>query len=156
MSFLIGCKWYEQNIATMLRFTGWIDDLDKPTLVTFWSAIHFMTGALWHVIWRGLFPGMSFQTAFLMGNLLHALYETKDFLFTYTVMFNPGRWLRGRPDAGKDENTLPNSITDTVFAIAGFLLATCMNLTTYMFVIIYVVLLVPIGVAKQTGLWHTD
>ncbi len=140
----------------MLRLVGWYDDMDRPTLLTFWSAVHFMTGAVWHVLWRLLIPSMSFPTAFLVGNLLHAAYETKDFLLTYTTAFNPGRWLRGRPDAGKDENTLQNSMVDHVVAIVGFLVAARLQLASWWFLVAYLAVLMPVVVLKRTGVWYTD
>ncbi len=80
---------------------------------------------------------------------MHAMYEVKDFVLTYTVKFNSGRWLDGRPNAGIDENTLVNSIADQVMASTGFLFATHVNITSYVFVIVYFVVVVFLLIDRE-------
>jgi hypothetical protein len=72
------------------------------------------------------------------GNVIHGAYEFTDYLKTYTVKHNPERWLRGRRDENKDENTLPNSIADHLLANAGFCIAAYFDMQSNTYVIVFV------------------
>ena len=135
-----------------IRLVGQYDDLDRPTLITAWSAVHLMTGALWYVMWRRLFSNLSLPLALLAGNAIHGAYEFNDYLKTYTVKHNPERWLRGRLGKNKDENTLSNSIADQVCANAGFFIAAYFDMQSNTYVIVFLVTVIVMLTTFKMGM----
>jgi hypothetical protein len=137
-----------------IRLIGQFDDLDHPTLITAWSVVHIMTGALGYVMWRRLFSNLSFPMALFAGNVIHGLYEFTDILKTYTVNHNPERWLRGRRDKNIDENTLPNTIADHLLANAGFCIAAYFGMQSNTYVIVFVAAVIVMLTTFKAG--YTD
>lgn len=103
-----------------MRIFGWVDDRKAPTLITFWSIVHAISGIVAYSIYtRSLEDRFSLMAALGIWFVIHALYETKDYLLTYTYL----KQVFGIVD----ENTWQNSIADQAIAMAGFLVASVLG-----------------------------
>lgn len=86
------------------------DTNDNPTWLTPWSFIHFMSGVVFYKIAKIIFPDISLLNNFLIWFLVHTLYEVKDYYKSY-IDYDGSGW---------NNNSLINSIGDTISAILGF------------------------------------
>ena len=91
-----------------------VDTIQKPSLITPWSFVHFLAGGLIYLYLKFFFKNISITTAFIVMIVIHTLYEIKD-LFLYFKITKKTQW---------NDNSLTNSIGDTLCAIIGFFIAT--------------------------------
>lgn len=84
-----------------------IDTPQNPSLVTPFSAFHFIIGMYAYVVLKWLFPQFPLTYNFAMWFTAHGMYEVKDIF---------------KPDT---TNSAVNSFGDTIFSMAGFILAAC-------------------------------
>lgn len=88
------------------------DELKSPSIITPWSAIHFLSGIVGYTFMIKWLPTWSYQKGFWVFFALHTLYEMKDHYRTYI-----------KHKVVRDENTLLNSIGDQAIAMLGFFFA---------------------------------
>ena len=91
-----------------------VDTIQKPSLITPWSLVHVLVGGLIYLYLKFFFKNISITTAFIVMIVIHTLYEIKD-LFSYFKITKKTQW---------NDNSLTNSIGDTLCAIIGFFIAT--------------------------------
>jgi len=89
---------------------GLSDGLNKSSFITPWSFIHMFFGFTYYVV---LSKYMTYKNNFITLNIIHALYELKDIFFSYILKIK-GKWYN---------NTIINSIGDTICAIIGWCIA---------------------------------
>ena len=90
-------------------FIGNEDTINRPTYITPWSYIHFLTGLNIFLVLKYIkvIPDIYNLIIFF---ILHTIYECNDYIKTYiTYELN-------------DQSTLVNSIWDTIFALFGWFL----------------------------------
>ncbi len=89
---------------------GLSDGRNNPSFITPWSFIHMFFGFTYYVV---LSKSMTYKNNFITMNIFHALYELKDIFCAYVLKIN-GIWYN---------NTIINSIGDTICAIIGWCIA---------------------------------
>lgn len=98
------------------------DNKSKPALFTPWSIIHLLSGAALEGIFRNR------KYSFIYALVIHTIYEIKDFILTYSSI--------------NEQNTLTNSIGDTIAMIFGFLIS---NIFLYKIPVHYLMTIYIIG-----------
>jgi hypothetical protein len=96
---------------SLLKFS---DSTHDKSIVTPWSFVHFISGAVIYLYTKFFFKNISNKNAFIVVLVVHTLYEIKD-LFYYFRLTGRSEWM---------DNSLLNSVGDTFFAMFGFCLAT--------------------------------
>ena len=86
------------------------DNVENSSLITPWSLIHLLFGLLLY-LYLTYFFNTSTEKAFLILLIIHTIYEIKDLMYYFNIHEKDGYWAN---------NSLINSIGDTVFAIIGF------------------------------------
>lgn len=95
-----------------MRLISSYDTAAEPTLITPWTLMHFLWG-VWATIIVKYFK-FSDTTSFVIVNIIHIIYEMNDYYTTYH---------NGKPMGEHvNNNSLVNSITDQIAAVAGCLL----------------------------------
>jgi hypothetical protein len=84
-------KWYDSK-----------ETVAQPAFTTPYTIVHFITGMLAYTMSYFLFPAMPLLYSFLIWVVLHGAYEIHDLQMT------------------NNDNSLANSIGDTIFSIMGF------------------------------------
>lgn len=112
------------------------DTIQKNALITPWSIVHLLTGYLFSVYGINVFK-FSFNKAFLIGLILHTIYEIKDLSCYFINCDNKSQW---------HNNSWINSIKDTIFFIIGFFLILKINIhnnfTIFVFTLLFFVIVI--------------
>ena len=110
--------------------------VETPVLFTPWTYIHFICASAFF-----LYSKMIFKSPLIAGLvflLIHTIYEFKDY---YTTYMNKKIFRHEGKDTYKysffKDNTLENSIGDTIACILGMLFS-------YMFLLIYPTKIIPL------------
>lgn len=85
------------------------DSKETPCLITPFTVIHFLSGAVANVILRKL--NYTYINAFILWFFIHMIYELKDLYGSYVKKSNDYY----------HNHSLINSITDQTFALFGFI-----------------------------------
>lgn len=100
----------------MIRFIG-KSESKIDTFITPWSFIHFLGGL--YITYGLKYMNQTDIVAFLVYNLIHIIYEIKDYILTYN-------YKRSRINEGNKQHVLYNSYTnslgDMIFGLMGSLL----------------------------------
>ena len=89
----------------------------RDTIITPWTFIHFLSGLYITYLLKSM--NNTDVTAFITFNLIHFIYELKDYLLTYYYKNNR----KTRKDkANYNYNSLPNSVGDIIFGLLGSIL----------------------------------
>lgn len=94
-----------------------IDSIDNPVLIDPWSLMHLYAGGVGYVI-AFKYLGLTVKDGFILFNILHIIYEIKDWYLTYVAKYhedNTKKW---------PSRSLHNSLTDIIFGIVGYILMT--------------------------------
>lgn len=94
-----------------------IDSIDNPVLIDTWSLMHLYAGGMGYVI-AVKYLGLTVKDGFILFNILHIMYEIKDWYFTYVAKChedNTKKWV---------SRSLHNSLADIIFGIVGYILMT--------------------------------
>ena len=94
--------------------SGGYDSLYEPVLITYWTLIHFFSGIIGFVALDYFFK-FNDLTNFIIFFILQTLYEIKDYYFTYIE----------KPSEIYLENTIANSIADSIACALGWFFAYC-------------------------------
>jgi hypothetical protein len=102
-----------------MKLIGFNDTLETPLFITPWSLIHFLSGATLFFICRVFTKNL--YIIFFVVFFLHSLYEFKDYYSTYInrIRFKEDSYI----SSFFKNNTLENTIGDTVVCILGFMVA---------------------------------
>jgi hypothetical protein len=95
-----------------------------PSLVDFYTFYHLFSGLFAYIILHKYLK-FSLLNSFIIYNLLHLIYECKDFYYTYLKKYYGPRQVyseRVRDLGYHSNNSYINSISDLVFGIVGFLI----------------------------------
>ena len=108
-----------------MKVLGLNDTVEKPVLITYASLIHFLSGLYFAwVIYPLLDKKNSFVKGFILYNILHFLYELKDYILSYNK--NVSNYLERRVNNSlikwSKENSIENSVADTFVTIIGYIL----------------------------------
>lgn len=87
-----------------------------PIFVTYFTLVHFLTGASFYHLLALTVP-WSLGVSFFVWSVLHLFYEWKDIWFSYVE----------KAEGYNYEHSLFNTIGDQLFAVAGFLFAWAMR-----------------------------
>ena len=104
----------------MVNIIG-IDTYKTPALLDIWCFTHFIWGIVFYIFLNKILK-LSLVESFIVWNLIHLLYEMKDYYFTYIKEYTI------RPTYEADffrlgyhsNNTWQNSICDLIIGILGF------------------------------------
>ena len=116
----------------MNRFIGYSDNMERPTCITPWSYIHLLSGLNFSLLSLSYLSKHSVIKNLIIFIIIHTIYECKDLYITYIISNNKKYY----------QNTLINSIGDTIFSIFGWILGYIIYLSkpnTY-YVISFVIL----------------
>lgn len=133
-----------------MYIVGSNDYINMPALLTPFTFVHFYAGFVGFVLIKYFYPKLSFQNTFLIFIILHTIYEIKDLLcyndWICSNIFNSCSDL---------DNSIVNSIGDTIASIIGLFIATfcvgkisdifCINAVTSFFVIWFIFAYVQAG-----------
>ena len=97
-----------------LSFYSNIDTVEEPSLFTPWSLVHLLSGAIIYLYTRYFFKNISRKNAMIIMLFLHTLYEIKDLQYYF---------FGKKGDDYDENNSLPNSICDTICSALGLLIA---------------------------------
>jgi len=92
------------------------DTLKNSTFITPWAIMHLLGAIIGYMYIKALFPNLSNVTIIIIYFILHTLYEIKDVYYSYKM--NNESWY----DINVD-NSIQNSIGDTIFTIVGLYIA---------------------------------
>lgn len=112
------------------------DTIDSNSFITPWTFIHFLTGYISAIGIMKCFNA-SFKTTFIILLILHTIYEIQDLKCYFLKKTNI------KTDCDKLEwsnNSLYNSIFDTIFFIFGILLVLEINTKNNCYLIILTIL----------------
>lgn len=87
-----------------------------PIFVTYFTLVHFLTGASFYHLLARTVP-WSLGVSFFVWSVLHLFYEWKDMWLSYVE----------KAEGYNYEHSLFNTIGDQLFAVAGFLFAWAMR-----------------------------
>ena len=93
-------------------FYAFEDTIQKPAIITPWSIVHFLAGVVLYCYAKYLCKGLSSLNAVLVMLFIHTVYEIKD-LMMYIGFTSKNNYFTN--------NSLTNSIGDTIFALLGAL-----------------------------------
>ena len=109
-----------------MKLIGYNDTVKHPVLITYASLAHFMYALsfAW-IIYPLLDKKNSFVKGLIVYNVLHLLYELKDYMISYNK--NVSDYLKKVTDNPEliqwsTENSFENSVADTVVANLGYIL----------------------------------
>jgi len=94
--------------------SGGYDTLSRPVLITYYTIIHIFSGIVGFVALDYFFK-LNYLTNFVLFFILQTLYEIKDYYFTYIERTNDIYF----------ENTIANSISDSIACVLGWFFAYC-------------------------------
>ena len=98
-----------------VRFISDDDTVKNSGFITPWAFIHLLSGLIIYLYLKFIFRDISIIIAFMIMIVIHTIYELYDLLYYFKITKNNTYWAN---------NSLVNSIGDTVFAIIGFFIAT--------------------------------
>ena len=108
-----------------MKVFGLEDTVEQPVLITYASLIHFIFAIYFAWVIYPLFDKKnSFVKGFILYNILHLLYELKDYILSYNK--NVSDYLeRGINNSilikWSKENSIENSVADTIISIIGYI-----------------------------------
>lgn len=88
---------------------GLRDSRKKPVLITPFTISHFLFGIIANMVSKKC--KLNYEVGFVVWFLIHALYETKDYIKSYLIPCNDYIC----------DNSFFNSIGDQTFAVFGFI-----------------------------------
>lgn len=124
-----------------LRFFGYNppDSKQTPCLITPFTGIHFLSGAVANVLLRKL--DVSYAIAFTIWFIIHMLYELKDLHSSYIK----------NSDDYYHNHSLINSISDQAFALLGFIIGQNIPLdVTVPFIMLFILIVVTAYLIKMS------
>ncbi len=124
-----------------LRFFGYNppDSKQTPCLITPFTGIHFLSGAVANILLRKL--DVSYAIAFTIWFIIHMLYELKDL---------HGSYIKNSDDYYHN-HSLINSISDQVFALLGFIIGQNIPLdVTVPFIMLFILIVVTAYLIKMS------
>ena len=100
------------------------DSLKKPLPIDYFSILHILSGFISYVILHKYLK-ISIFKSFILFNIIHFIYEAKDYYYSYIKNYN-----RNRPTTSEDifnlgyhaNNSYINSIGDLLVGCLGFFL----------------------------------
>ena len=112
------------NSNLLFEEKNW-DSLKSPILFDIFSVLHIFSGFFGYIILHK-YSKISIFKSFILFNILHLLYELKDFYFSYVKVYK-----NKRPKDSKNflkpgyhaNNSYINSIGDLIIGCFGFLIA---------------------------------
>ena len=107
------------------------DTIKNQAFITPWALIHFLSGGIAFFTIMYLYPNISMINALLLWFILHTIYEIKDLMPFLKKKKYPSEW---------EDNSVINSIGDTLFSIIGFLFFSLFGRIKLPFVVIYSIL----------------
>lgn len=105
------------------KLMGETDTRERPAIITDWGLIHLLAGALIYLYTKYIYKNISITNAFIIFIIIHTIYELKD--LKYYLTNDCGYW---------NNNSVINSIGDTIFAMVGFFLATQFKNVTIIYI----------------------
>jgi hypothetical protein len=124
-----------------LRFFGYNppDSKQTPCLITPFTGIHFLSGAVANILLRKL--DVSYAIAFTIWFIIHMLYELKDL---------HGSYIKNSDDYYHN-HSLINSISDQAFALLGFIIGQNIPLNvTVPFIMLFILIVVTAYLIKMS------
>jgi hypothetical protein len=105
------------KMSTRNYFSGEIqlygkDGPDSPALIDIWSLLHLLNGCGGYIITTKCL-GLTIKEGFILFNIVHLLYEFKDWYLTYIEKYHERSCWSGR--------SFVNSITDLIFGMVGYI-----------------------------------
>ena len=102
-----------------MKLVGYNDTLETPIFITPWSLIHFLTGLTLFFMCRVFTQNIYIIVFIILG--IHSIYEFKDYYSTYInqIRFKKDTYL----SSFFKNNTLENTIGDTVVCMLGIIIA---------------------------------
>ena len=97
------------------------DTLKYPSLLDPWSILHFLIGIIFALFFYIIH--LSFLNGFIIFNIIHLLYEIKDYCGSYTNLLDDyNKRIPSKLQTFIKDNSYQNSISDQIVAIMGYLL----------------------------------
>ena len=90
------------------------DTVKSNSFITPWSYIHLLTGCIIYLYLKYIFKKISIINSFIIMIIIHTIYEIFDLMYYFRIKKETNYW---------SDNSLINSVGDTIFAIIGFLIA---------------------------------
>tara|TARA_Y200000002_G_scaffold380177_1_gene391076 strand:- start:4329 stop:4745 length:417 start_codon:yes stop_codon:yes gene_type:complete len=103
-----------------MRLISKDDTLKDPSLLTPYSILHFLFGILFALFFTII--RLSFLKGFIIFNIIHLLYEIKDYCGSYTNLLIDYKRIPTKLKTFIKDNSYQNSISDQIIAIIGYLL----------------------------------
>ena len=97
------------------------DSYKRPKILDMYSCVHICSGIIFYIILHKIMK-LSLVVSFILWNLIHLLYELKDYYFTYIKKYiiRPLRSGNLLELGFHSDNSWENSIGDLVVGILGF------------------------------------
>ena len=118
--------WNSIKKSNLSTNTSNYDSLEEPIAFDIYSVVHMFFGFFCFIILHIYFKLTIFKS-FILSNLLHLLYELKDFYFSYIIVY---KGKRPHPEtdnifniAYHSNNSYINSIFNQLSCCFGFLIA---------------------------------
>ena len=104
-----------------MRLISKDDTLLYPSLLTPYSILHFLTGIIFAFFFSII--NISFLKGFIIFNIIHFIYEIKDYSGSYTNLLDDyNKRIPTKLKTFIKENSYQNSISDQIISIIGYLL----------------------------------
>tara|TARA_B100000900_G_scaffold416244_1_gene450508 strand:+ start:11062 stop:11496 length:435 start_codon:yes stop_codon:yes gene_type:complete len=123
------------------------DTLQFPSLIDIHSLRHLFSGCAGYII-STKYLGLTSNKGFIIYNILHIMYEIKDFYYTYIAESHKKLHKSWEP------RSYINSISDIFFGVVGYLLMEkyynrlskigILNVHVYMIIYIYISILITL------------
>jgi len=99
-----------------------MDSVESPVAFDIWSFLHIFSGFFGYIILHKCLR-ISILKSFILFNILHLLYELKDFYAAYIKVYKNKKLTRKDSFFFHAENSYPNGIVDMICGCIGFLIA---------------------------------